>query len=341
MKNIILLTGLFLLIFTPACVEPLNIDFRGERFQRVVINGEMEIGDDETRLIVKLTNLDGFTTSLQLLEGATVRVIDSSNNAFELERTFQATYDNTVPTLQPGGINFAVGETYVLEVELRDGTVYRSTPERALDVSNVESITYRINNNAGSQSIDYFVTANTSVNGEKNRLKWDVERTFKLTDCEDNVCFFNDQQGVRNALITAPAEINQEQVRFSIEDVPIGGIALEGHYLSVRQKSLSPGAAEYWNQVNLSINRDGDMFEPVAGKTITNLFNVNDTQELVDGYFHVSKVSIERVFVSAEDQGFSVKYCPRFNQIGRKLEECLDCSLINGAETVRPVWYIE
>jgi len=324
-----------------ACIEPLNIDFRGESFQRLVINGEIEIGDSETRLIVKLTNLDGFSSSLQALSGAVVTVYDSNNNEYELARTDNATYDNTVPTSQPGGINFAVGETYVLEVKLIDGTVYRSTPEKALDVSDVERIDFSINNNTAVRSIDYSVVANTDVNGVKNRMKWDIERTFKFTDCDSIVCYLTNPQGIRNALITPPEEINQDQVRFVVEGVPLGGLAREGHYLAVRQKALSPGAADYWTQVNLSINRDGDMFEPVAGKTVSNLSNINDENELVDGYFHVSKVQIERVFVSAEEQGFTTPYCPQFNQIGRKVDICNDCTQISGAKLLKPVWYID
>lgn len=337
MNYIFKITILLFLISLGSCIEPLNIDFRGDSFARIVIIGEMEIGDSESRIIVKLDNLDGFSSSLQRLSGAVVTVFDSSNNSFEMTRTDLALYDNTISNTQPNGFNLAVGEIYTLEVRLADGVTYRSTPEPALDVADVERIEYSIRNGI----IDYRVVANTEVNGVKNRLKWDLERTFKFTDCAGVSCYFSNGQGVNNALITDPAEINQDQVSFEVNGVPLGGIALEGHYLTVRQKALSSGAAEYWTQVNLSINRDGDMFEPVAGKTVTNLFNANDENELVDGYFHASKVNQLRVFVSAEEQGFTAPFCPRFDQIGRKIAQCFDCTTTNGASLDRPVWYID
>ena len=107
----------------------------------------------------------------------------------------------------------------------------------------------------------------------------------------------------------------------------------------IKQYSMSEQEFEYWNIVNDLINIEGDMFDPPPGKIIGNLYNVNDPDEEVMGYFSVNGVSFKRFFANPPslDQDYIKPRCV----LGQYYitPDCLDCTTIYSSTLIKPDYW--
>ena len=110
---------------------------------------------------------------------------------------------------------------------------------------------------------------------------------------------------------------------------------------------MSEGAYNYWNQISQVIDRDGNMFEPPAGRILSNFRNVEDNSQAENayGYFFATQIDTSRLYVAPEDVGAPTAYCPwpvaQISSPGSCPRfPCCDCLLENGSQLSKPTYWV-
>ena len=132
--------------------------------------------------------------------------------------------------------------------------------------------------------------------------------------------------------------------------------------LHVKQQSLSLAAYDYWKRMNDQSVESGGMYEKQPASVIGNIYNVDDPEEVVLGYFYATQLREQRLFVHnnmlfefnvphihCEYQPMSsigvlgpdhfpvYLYIPgNFQPSFWGFEECFDCR-VQGGDTIRPI----
>ena len=108
------------------------------------------------------------------------------------------------------------------------------------------------------------------------------------------------------------------------------------YYFQAVRSSLTADAFRFWDELNEVTNSQGSIFDRPMGPVVGNLFNVNNPDERVLGYFEVSQVDTTRILVRAEDTPFDIRLpCPQVGQVG---PECFDCLVLDNSVKEKPHW---
>ena len=64
--------------------------------------------------------------------------------------------------------------------------------------------------------------------------------------------------------------------------------------------SMTEEEYNYWKNISAIINRDGSLFDPPPGTVRGNLYNIDNEDDLILGYFSVSAVEYKRYFTNSD-----------------------------------------
>ncbi len=78
------------------------------------------------------------------------------------------------------------------------------------------------------------------------------------------------------------------------------------YYFEVKQYSLTPKSYNFWRLVTSQVTGTGSIQDPPPAVIPGNIFNVDDSNEVVVGYFGASAVSKKAIFFYPKDIPFSV-----------------------------------
>jgi hypothetical protein len=129
------------------------------------------------------------------------------------------------------------------------------------------------------------------------------------------VVVFNGDETISNRLDQFMLVEDEAEVRFGL-----------GYLFKAKQQALSREAFHYWNQVNQAVSLSGGLFEATPGKIIGNMYNAQDTNEEVFGYFYAAEeVEITR-FVKPSEVGSPAAFCDMTQNAVEDV--CTNCTLI-------------
>jgi len=329
-----------------SCLEVINLPAPAGVADALVFQGKILKGNP-SEVRVQVNQLFDFT--VESLLPVSVRVMeleDDEGNAISLPQVQNGLYYMEFQTgSEPVQISF--GKSYRLHIITLDGREYLTSFEQLHDVPKPDSIvmdTIEIDviNSLGEfdKGKRFLFSINTPIvvagQAEKSYLKWNIERTYKLTDGTPKLCYITENvvgtalKALNGNLFTSnyleEFPLHQSQISFSYA---------EGLYMSIYQGSLSAGAYEYWNQIAELVVRSGNMFEPRTGTVVTNFRNINDPKEEVFGYFYATTVDTIRMYISPEDANFPEPFCPKESDI------CADCLSVPRSTLTKPDFWVE
>jgi hypothetical protein len=350
---------LFLLCLnTFACVE--QIDFPVERTGgQLVVDGG--ITDSEEAQFVKLSFTAESDRVPVPVEDAQVKIFD------DLGQSEDYFHDGETPgtyALYGNVVQGRIGRTYYLQVILSDGRVYRSAPEKmpSHPVS-MESIDYdfSIQEKVSETSIisqdlhiDVFMDVDLSEAIDQDQevfLRWDVEEVFLLTPTDFPDPFGNVPPPCYVYVYTSATDLRlfdgSENRSTRLNDLQVASRAIdfsfrEKHYFSVYQKSLTQEAFQYWRKVDALLSNNGNIFDTPPAPLPGNMYNVNDPEEEVLGYFEAASQRVIRFKTYREDipldQILECQYSPA-KFYSQYPDYCLDCLTIRNSTYRRPDFF--
>ena len=358
-----------MLIFT-TCIDPIEFDTSSEPF-RLVVQGYItdvpaknrETDDDMSPLFRVKLSMSSPVSNLRdnpVME-ATVLLLDDLGNERKLVEFFDGEY-----VLVDGDFRAVEGRSYFIRISTPDGNVYESRPQRLskspptgpakylpesrLSVAEVSgqsevvslngiSVYVDLPPNNGQEPVYYLwellptwiFKASLLPEGDPRKTCW-VTNLYYM----DEVVIHQDKFGKGNhtkELFFLEAETNSRlQHDFSV---------------LIRQFSLNKETFEFWEDIKKQDESVGSIFDPPPFSIRGNLFNVNNPDDRVLGYFSVMGESTQRWFTNIRELPYSL---PRIDPCrpppgapNIPSPDCLDCFAYRGGSSsitnVEPNWW--
>ncbi|MEP2023287.1 MAG: DUF4249 domain-containing protein [Reichenbachiella sp.] len=314
---LLLLTGML------GCVEP--YDFQVDETVEVMII-EAEFSNEPTNHQVRMST----SRALDQLESvplsdATVWLTEDGNKQIDFTEIENGVYE-TLPTIAG-----KVGSSYVLEVRLKDGTAYQSSAQILNNPVEIDSVYGRYLELPSEESgeLDTGVQFFVDTHDEKteasffryeyvedyiirarypSRFEWDTEtQTYYSREEDISTCYGQNQS--LGLMIATTSGLSENQLNeFPILMVSRQDPQLIYEYsILLKQHSISPSGYQYYKKLKENNESAGSFFDKQKGNIAGNISNVNNSSEVVFGFFEVSGVSSKLTFFTSEkfeDEGY-------------------------------------
>lgn len=274
---------LYIAIFATffSCEDPIDVNHPQGK-TRYSVEGEITTENKIGRVnITSSTNYDA--TEIPKIEGAEVAIYQNNVLLTNYNDSGDGVY------LSQDSIKGEVGNNYHIEVKLPNGNVLKSYPEKIKEVTSIDSIYSKhvsdYNYLGGPpRDIDdsetgYYVFINTSDKvGEGDAYRWKVYINDVLLNNPEQLFFENDFRVDGKTI---------KQLDFNF-------LAKLDDEVRIEQNSISERNYDYlFSLLNEALPSGG--FGTPPAPVIGNLYNVNDTDEIVFGYFSASDVSVASI----------------------------------------------
>jgi len=305
------------------CVEPYEPDIDESR-NVIVIDGELT--DTQGIQTISISRSSPYNNPhFRPVSGCVVRIEDNEGYGMTFLENESGIYQSYV---EPGFLS--VGNAYILRVITPDDEVYESEYDTLTACAPVDQLTYEVEEQETSEpDINYYgirIYADIIGSPEDSRYyMWDFEETWEYTTTYRlqymwdgsllhdyiyqkagvTVCYLTNRPTtiqVGSSSQLERNEIHKQPLLFVSNQTP----RLQYRYsLLVDQHSLSKAAFLYWNKMKAQSFDTGGLYEAQPSNTSGNIYNINDAEEKVLGYFFVSQVQEKRITIS-EDFKFSI-----------------------------------
>jgi len=324
-----LLSICIILLCTVSCIEPFHPEIK-ETQDMLVINGRLT--DQPGMQFVDVSRASPFNEPAFIpVEGCIVRVEDKNGQGVYYHESLPGVYraDLDVPFL---GVNKA----YKLFVRTPNGQEYQSEYDSMFACPPIDSLYYQIetreteNPDVTYQGLQFYLDVKGKEGDTRNFL-WRLEETFEYRT-RYPIQYFWDGRRVQEynlppyslsrcymtnsiaKIYTASSrylttnELNGYPLNFVSEGTPK---LLRKYSLMVIQYSLSDDAFLYWEKFKTLTSETGGLYEKQPASLGGNIYNVNDPEEQIHGFFYTSQEH-ERWIILKNTFGFYTRdyYCP-------------------------------
>ncbi len=350
MRNRLLLG---LLVFFLGCTEAIEFDTDGVGRQ-IFIYGS--INNSNLPQNVEIRSTTGIVNRSNPIDGARVTLKNSIGG--------NGTYRQIAPglyRLNASTINVFPGLDYWIEITLLNGTTYQSVPETMPLSVATDSLAFNFERETrlsedGVEVEENFINVSTATQivstDDPVYLRWNVTETYVLFPTNFPDPFNNVPLPFYFTVEPDPQRINVFNGEGFVGDVlsrrviatrEIDYTFLAKHFFTVTVASTSREAYDFWNQIDIVSNNAGSIFDIPPAKVRGNIFNVEDPQEEVLGYFEANTVSVKRFKLFVDDIPFTVPesgclYDPSRPFPAEYPSYCTQCEIEN-CSTVRPPFF--
>lgn len=307
-KRILFLLALGSLMIS--CVEEIPIQSEGSE-KAMVIEGT--VTNELKQHQIKLSQVFALdTTGLNPLSGATVRV--SGNAEYAFKETEPGIYTSTDSFAAQPGIDYelyvlANGEEYKSKsLQLPGSNNIGNLKANRVDYQGENGVVISLNSQISSQDVNYYkyefietFKFNSNLNKKKDLIlkngvpidvfKTKEEFTCYRTENSKEIILANtnslSENSVNDLLITF---INSKDPKLSLR-----------YSILVRQYVISRAAYSYYEILKELSGSDNIFSQSQPGFFAGNIFNVNDSQEKVIGFFDIASVSTKRTYFNYDD----------------------------------------
>ena len=295
------------------CVDPYTPNLKGYQ-PLLVIDGMLTDANSSYKVILTRTFQEQISEP-ESVTGATVFITDDIGTSSYLSEAGNGVYKTDSIEFQG-----AVGRTYTLHVQTKDGQVYESEPCLMLPVPDIDSIYYQkdqelINNATSSQDgIRIYVDSKKGDNNQYYRWAFDETWKFKvptpkrynyindttiilLKDIKD-YCYKSRESDeiLINSSASGGPDIIKKQPIFFIASDQSDRLLLQ-YSILVKQYSISKKEFDFWNNMQMVNESGSDIFAKMPFTVTSNIRNINNAKERVLGYFQVSAEKQKRKFI--------------------------------------------
>ncbi|MEQ8926472.1 MAG: DUF4249 domain-containing protein [Fulvivirga sp.] len=335
-----------------SCIDKINVDVESKSGS-LVVNGQ--ITDQEGPYEILLYRSLGYFNYLEEVPdpvpGAKITIEDDLGSAIELEERRPGAY------YTHSGFQGEVGRSYILTIELNDGSVYKSNPERMPVNVGIDSLIaeYKVKTKVNKNNVPLDLTGfeirikTNPLNDTDGFYRWRYNsiyefRTFpELRErppgtinpppCAAGIvctcCFCWTTESSSKVVVSDP-----ELVTDDLTDI-IDFIVNENsrftfkYYIEVEQLALTKSGHTFWDLVERQQNQ-GSLFDQPSGKMPVNMYALSDENEPIFGHFGVVSITKKDRFILPKDLPV------RSIQLDSIKE---DCRLYKNSTNVRPSFW--
>ncbi len=329
-----------------SCIDEIKLD-TGDARQLLVVDGLLSdsLQVHDIRLNYSALLGLGLDHIKEPVTGATVRVLDDAGGSFDFTETASGVYSR----LMQG----EAGKAYHVELKTADGKTIRSTPAVLTKAPPLLPATTKVVeevsiSQTGTTLYDkrLALEINTDVSAmpERPYLRWRATGEYEFGEdypgiIDRKICYVKNTVDLNNIkifdthtlagglLFNEPLLTTKYDYRFAYM-----------YCFHLFQFAISEAEYQYWRDVRDNVTIDGSLFDPPPGTVTGNLFNPDDPNDQILGYFSVAGVHYKRHFISAAELGVSAPPRCRSWSGQPQYSECRDCTEIQNSSVERP-WY--
>lgn len=375
---------LFSFFSLTGCIEQYYPDDEVLKSGTLVVQAHLNTRPGEQTLIISRSSPLVYP-EFDPLSGCLVEVfsMDGDSRKFEEREAGNYAFDHDDSFFQNN-------KEYRLVFITPEGRQYESEFEKIHPVSDINAIYYELEDHPSSdksvteEGVQIYV--DFEIEKEKAEyLRWQVTETYEIQNPGYKARIFDvdyrlkdlpDSSSWRTCWITLGVpEIYTLDLRNvegeTFKKLPLNYVNNETRRLNIRysllveQMSLSQSAFHYWNELAKNSQSGGSLFDSQPALSPGNICNVDDEHELVIGFFSISGVTGERIFIedvpglktcddpSYCEPGEYPQYLSRFRTdylpvyLGSKMVDgykvygevhkyCVDCREYKGSSNVKP-----
>lgn len=248
-----------------------------------------------------------------------------------------------------------IGDTYFLEIITKEGKTYRSTPQKMLPTPPIDSLDVAfkeipsLDRIVPDSGVEVFASWQDPPE-EENFYFWRVNGIYKIftPDLSDGTrcCMYDTDGGAMNCWILETNLLGNElafsdrQVNGQKVTMPVGLVEDNGfrfgdkffvpddklYYVEVEQYMMSKEAFEFNEKAKILGSINGEVFDPPPLRVRGNIFNIDNLEENVIGYFGAYSKQTNEIFIP--------RSLLKFTQLFP--DPCGDCRTLGGAQTEIP-----
>lgn len=300
-----ILSGLFV-----SCIREIDLAIRAEK-PVLVVDGM--ITNEAPPYIVKLTYTGVYEASNRINEnqavsGARVTITDDQGLKTQLEQVLEEPGKYQTNDAAYRG---QIGRSYTVTVELPNGEVYESTPEKLSAVPEISQLYSEFTESGGGeQPVGYNVFLDTKdPKGIQNYYRWQTTGyRMRLASgvlnpisgvMENKQCWQSFKRETIDIETDVDFDGNTIQKRLMIYSPAYS----DSQYLiEVTQLSLTREVYQFWRRMNEQLTRTGSIFDPLPSPVEGNIFLKSNPNKLALGYFGASAVSKKRLIIYETDE---------------------------------------
>lgn len=347
-----------------SCIDPIEFEVPTGLSESIVIQGRVVIG---TPSFVEVNASRLFDFSPESRQPVSIRnliLYDSKGNQMELSTRVPGRYFQELNEGTP--IQAEIGTGYRISLETFDNRSYETSFDVLYENQDPISLNVSLTQTSLPDGLGVFVPTDqvtlditTNVDNTTNGgIYWEVRNVFAVTDTpvsavapeNPKTCYITKTVNVNEIYVLDPTELTSDRIEnYQLLNSLIDWRFAEGIYYEVKQFSLSPGAYAYWEAINVLSEREGNMFDGPVGEIPTNLFNVDDPNDPIFGYFFATQEKGIRIKVDQNLIGFVPRLCPPPPERMCNLTPgeactcglCCDCLLDPQSTIVQPDYWID
>lgn len=290
----------------------------------MVIVGELVESDSIQK--VEISKSSGYNEKEWLpVSGCVVYVEDDNGNTFSYQEEEQGIYACHIPSQY-----IKTGVSYRLVVNAGDSSIYVSKYDEMLECPDIDSVYYAFEEKVGdieNQSLVQGVQFYVNVQRDENQAKycrWSFMETWVYKAYYENNAIIDNGEIIE---IKPPVSVpicwmtdeittsHTAQIENRLKQVELNYVSNETprlfyrYSLLVRQMGISPGAYAFWNALETQFEDAGSLYEAQPQSITSNITNVENSEEIVIGYFNTASVKEKRIFVDRNMDMSIADYC--------------------------------
>ena len=260
------------------------------------------------------------------LSGYGVTILDNLGNVEVLSESEPGVYITS-----PNGIRGIVGRKYKITLQSPDGKTYGSEYEELKDPVGIQSVyaelEYKQSNSEPMEVPGYqFYIDTYTAETDSAYILWSMDETFKY---ESDYLIHYLYDGVlhvfRNSDSLKTCWKSEKVYPFFVESTsglseprftryPLHFVSTKTRELSIRyslfinQYTINENAYWFWHGIKEQNTGSGELYARLPYQLRGNIYNTNDKNELVLGFFMVAGVSQKRIFVNRPDPPVKMYY---------------------------------
>ncbi len=336
---------------TFGCIQ--EIDYNAtDSLGLLVVDGELSTQSEVHEITLSRTGSLG-SSKFDIEPGAQIHIYDQTGKEGIYQYETGGRY-----TLPASDWPVEVGSTYRIRIETLSGDTYESFPETIQPAPQLDSLHFNIRIDEvvvdetrilERRFIDVFAEMTMPEDHAAPYLKWNIDHVYSVQEIKchplhtPKTCYVNRPVNIDQFIIfdgnqLVPGGNYRQKVVTRELDHAFGLVA--SFYVS--QQSVSKEAFTYWEKINQVTNEVGSIFESPPAGVLGNIYNVNNPEEEVLGYFRAVDETRKLLLVRGGDLG-EFKELPLCGLPGippTPLDPaCCNCLSIDSSSTQRPLYW--
>lgn len=337
-----------IVFLSTSCLDEISIELPDSSMRRLTIGGVVERSPDEYRFFISVHKTQSVNqTFIEDPEYAKIAIVYHGEPIFSVENGKEMRISIENFHTEYGG-DKATAE-FNFTVELDNGSVFKSEPQRILEVPKgteigLEYFEKKVVNSIGNIVEKGFVRVSVDaplINemGSVVSLKWDVTGDYEFREACDagnfnaRICYLHEENPVGLVNILNAGNISSTSVKnYELGSTEANYKFASRYYFTLVQKAVVEETAVYWEEVAQSLTRAGTIYDAYPGPVSTNIQQVKGEPVEVIGYFYTAGVDTLRRRATKEETGFQRSPCSIFS----RAEGCCGCLLLPGSNDRKP-----